>query len=798
MTLPFENDTSRVIDKIVSAQLKHDKLKKGLTVFAIALAAFLMTAVLLLVSGIINVNQNGGNSITGSYHVLISGMEKEQYKKISTDSRIELPGLSAAIGSIKVGENRLNISYSNKDSLTLNGLSVSEGEMPKAENEILIEEEYLLSQKIDAGIGDIISLPVSDGQKKVDFAISGYLETAASGTERTLYAAIVSEEYFVAINGWENFPPAAMFRIKKDVLLNHGNIEDIVAQIASDAGIGQPPSVNEAFVKLSQPSALMIAVAVVGLAIIIMASILVIYCIFYISIISSIKKYGQLRTIGMTAKQIKRLVFKEGSSLTLVAIPIGLITGTLLSYVLVPQGFRISNMVWVCPLVVALAYITVRLSIKKPAKIASTISPIEASRYEADNNLRKHTKKRRLSTYSLAKTQIFRYKKKNMLTISSLILTGVLLLEMSSVLSSVDAREMSLSGFTRGQFVIGFTNQELRENALEKVQIESPFTDEIYNALANVSGVTEIADDWHLPVSTDLKGAESDAEIVGFVQDDMELIQNCVSDGRIPEYGKLVSQNQLIIGRPNDFEEIFSVQPEVGASITLKVFDGNHSEDMQFEIAAILDENKIGNNGDKIDMLLLPVDSMKKIANSNLTYQYVIRVGDDFEQQAEKEIEQILAENPRLDVVNLSAAIAQNENFLQGTKFALAAAIIFIGCFSVMNLLNTIMTGIVTRRKEFALMCSVGMSKKQLSAMIHYEGLIVVSIGLVLSLAIGGGIGYAICIFLKSSLMSYLNYQFPLGIASLYCIIVILCSVTITEAALKYQNKLSVIELLRS
>lgn len=81
--------------------------------------------------------------------------------------------------------------------------------------------------------------------------------------------------------------------------------------------------------------------------------------------------------------------------------------------------------------------------------------------------------------------------------------------------------------------------------------------------------------------------------------------------------------------------------------------------------------------------------------------------------------------------------------------------------------------------------------------MIHYEGLIVVSIGLVLSLAVGGGIGYAACIFLKSSLMSYLNYQFPFGIAVLYCIIVIFCSSTITEAALKYQGKLSVIELLK-
>ena len=257
----------------------------------------------------------------------------------------------------------------------------------------------------------------------------------------------------------------------------------------------------------------------------------------------------------------------------------------------------------------------------------------------AGNNLRKHTKKRRLSAYSLAKIQILRYKKKNILTISSLILTGVLLLGLSSVLSSVDAREMALSGFARGQFVISFTNQELRENALEKVQAESPFTDEIYNDFANVSGVKEIADDWHLPVSADLQAAESDAEIVGFVQEDMELLQSCISDGRIPDYEKLVSQNQLIIGRPDDFEETFRMQPEVGVSVTLKVFDGNHSENMQFEIAAILDKTKIGNNGDKIDMLLLSVDSMKKIADSNLTYQYVIRVGDDFEQQAEKEIE---------------------------------------------------------------------------------------------------------------------------------------------------------------
>ena len=177
MILPFENDTSRVIHRITSAHLKHDRLKTVITIFASTLAAFLMSSILLLISGIITVNQNGGNSVTGSYHALVSGVTQEQYNKLSTDSHIELLGLTAPLGSVNVGKDRLNLSYSNIDCLTLNGLSVSEGKMPLQENEILIEEEYLFSQKIDAKIGDTISLPSPDGQDKTDFRISGYLET---------------------------------------------------------------------------------------------------------------------------------------------------------------------------------------------------------------------------------------------------------------------------------------------------------------------------------------------------------------------------------------------------------------------------------------------------------------------------------------------------------------------------------------------------------------------------------------------------------------------------------------------
>lgn len=122
MTLPFENDTNSFIKKLASAQLKKERLKKIFTIVAISLATFLMASVLLLVSGIITVNQNGGNNITGSYHALISSIEKEQYQKLSDDVRVDLCGFTASIGSVKSGKDRLNISYSNNDALTLNGL----------------------------------------------------------------------------------------------------------------------------------------------------------------------------------------------------------------------------------------------------------------------------------------------------------------------------------------------------------------------------------------------------------------------------------------------------------------------------------------------------------------------------------------------------------------------------------------------------------------------------------------------------------------------------------------------------
>lgn len=799
MTWPFENDTSAVIQKLASAKLKHNKLQKRVAVFAIMLAAALMSAVLLLTSGIAAVNRDGGNSVTGSYHALISGIGQTEFEKLQADGQTVLTGLTVSLGSSKIGDSRLNLSYSNADALALNGLTVSDGRMPESEQEILVEKEYLDYWKLDAGIGDRISILMPNTQEEREFTISGYLKTAASGTDRSLYAAIVSEQYFVAHGGWDGFSPAAMIRVNAGGTSSKSEVETLVTEVLARAGIMKIPSFNETYVNLSRPSVLLIGTAAAGLAVIIAACILVIYNIFYIAIINSIQEYGQLRTLGMTGRQIKRLVLREGLALSVRSIPAGLGAGTVLSCLLIPQGFRPVSLLWVWPVVTVLVYLTVRLSLRKPALLAASISPIAASRYTGQQ-IRKNRLARRpekISPVMLAKKYLATNRKKNVLTVLSLALTGVLLMGFSSVLSSINARDMSLSGFPRGQFILNISDDRLRNAPLEQIQTSSPFTDSLKNSLNMISGLEDITEYHYLPAAFQTDAVESELSVVGFDRDDMDLIRPCLSVQTDLDYDSLAEQSLLIVGRPDSLEREYGIQLETGQTLTLKIFDGTSSDYRDFTVGAVLDQSKIGSSGDKIDMLMLPMDVMEQLTSANTLYQLAVRISDGMEAQAEAEIDQILNAASGLEMMSLSAAIAQNENFIQGMKLVLAAAVAFIGCFAIMNLIHTILTGVIVRQKEHTLMRCVGMGQNQLCSMVLWESLMTSGIGLVFSMLIGGGVGAALCSRLKNGLMTYLHYRFPVGIALVYGAVVVLSALTVTWAALKHQNKLSLIEQLR-
>ena len=139
---------------------------------------------------------------------------------------------------------------------------------------------------------------------------------------------------------------------------------------------------------------------------------IVIYSIFYISVASNVRNYGQLRTIGTTKRQIKKMVYREGKLLAAIGIPIGLIVGNMIGYFLIPDGWY-----WLITLCVTagvgfFTFMIVMLSIRTPVKKAAAIPPMEALRYSDYQGKLKESSMlhRKITPLSLPKRNLSRQK----------------------------------------------------------------------------------------------------------------------------------------------------------------------------------------------------------------------------------------------------------------------------------------------------------------------------------------------------------------------------------------------------
>jgi putative ABC transport system permease protein len=157
---------------------------------------------------------------------------------------------------------------------------------------------------------------------------------------------------------------------------------------------------------------------------------------------NQVSQIGQLKTIGMTEKQIKRMIRKEGYRFCLFGIPAGITVGIIFAYLLEPNGITIINAIATSIFAIILGIIIVQISVYKPAQIASNISPIEATKYVGNDPELKESRVRnrknhiRLSPYSLAVLSEKQNRKKHNLTIASLAIGGILFMVGATFISS--------------------------------------------------------------------------------------------------------------------------------------------------------------------------------------------------------------------------------------------------------------------------------------------------------------------------------------------------------------------------
>ena len=137
---------------------------------------------------------------------------------------------------------------------------------------------------------------------------------------------------------------------------------------------------------------------------------------------------------------------------------------------------------------------------------------------------------------------------------------------------------------------------------------------------------------------------------------------------------------------------------------------------------------------------------------------------------------------------------AMGRNQLFGTISGLA---IFIMTFSILSMMNTLITNIVTRKQELAMLESIGMSKGQIRKMLLGESLLLVIATVGITMTVGTLCGYALCKALYGMGAFYMAFQFPMVFALAYAGVLIAVPLIITLVSMKSFSKEALVERLR-
>ena len=627
---------------ITKKEIENNKIISSLLILSIFLSTVLLTITFLISDQMKDMNIKVSGTWTGLYQ----NIDPNLFSTIDQEEEVKLAGLSINIGSTSINDYIINVSYADKDALVLSGLDIRSGRMPSDKNEILVEESLRgqSGRKIITGDKIYLKLP-TDTSSSNEFIVCGTFAAPSSEMDKKTFGAIVSKEYLNSIDN--HFLQTNIF-----VQLNTTNKSLAKEQLNYILEKNQAVAnyaLNEAYLTSLENAWIYTALgAGLGIVILILAYFTV-YCISYISIINNVKKYGQLRTIGVTFKQIRYINRWKYTIFLVNGLALGSILGGVIAFIVIPDTFSLTNLVRKFIVIVIIEALMVALAARKPLNIIKTMSLVDSSRYIGVEDIKPHKTINHITPFSLAKLYNRRYRKKVNLTVLLLALSGSLVIICSTILSSLDAKKMSKQNFLNEDYHISIEDDLLRANAMEKVQINNPLNSQLISELKGLSNVKEIWSKLDLPFFLDMKEKESISSIVSFDAGEYNRIKEIIVEGELPLYNEL-NRSDIIIGRPSDFKEITGYAPKVNSTIKLGIFKGNIREEIELRIIAILDEKKAIQN--KFDTFIMSYKCMNELSEANLTSEIYIQ--SDGTVEADNQILNVVDkyENIQVDSLN--------------------------------------------------------------------------------------------------------------------------------------------------
>ena len=781
----------KTLTNLVKGNLKSSKAKSVLICITIMLTTTLLTSVGIICNNWLKTNKAATIEYSGSFEGIYKRVNKDKLDIIKNNASIDQYGIYKAIGTSQYEDSNLGLIYADNTIKNMANIKFEDGTMPEKENEIAIESGYLNLLNNGEKIGDKIKLSyesLSTGEiKEKEFILSGILQTSDISKAQKSYSAIISKSYFVSEEVDENTKYNVYINIVKPKKLTADEVKESILSIAKNMGIEEyDVRINTDYINASNPDPQVIAGGIIVALIIILSSMLVIYSIFYVSVINKVHEYGKLRAVGATKRQIRKIILREGFILSCISIPLGIAIGYLIGQVVILKALKMDRYgvggmnIFIAIGVAVITVISVLLSLLKPMKMACNISPVEAMRY--DGNDSKQKKRKGYEEINLKKitfANLSRNKKRTVITLLSLSLSGILFIVASTIMNCLNPDNITV-------YLDNYDWNEDGSNNLYDIQANNPLGKEMCERLENIPGVKKINMEKSAWASIDISAGEKNLEdIQGFDKEFYDELSEHLVEGEINKEA-LESGEGLVYTHPSYAKEIGI---KVGSTQVITIYDGKDSYKKEFTVLALVD---IGGASIRI-----PESVMDSLIKTDTTIRVGLEVKKDMLKSVEEEIKNITDNDEYLSYGTLEDSIETYKKSMAITSVLIYSLVIIIGVIGLMNLINTMITSIITRKRELGILQAIGLSDKQLVKMLQIEGLFYTVGTLLITLTLGNILGYIAVIIFRNTGASYAIYDYPLTQTIIMIVAITLVQILITYMITNNFKKDSLVDRIR-
>lgn len=820
----LKNNNKDVVKRISRRSMKMNRVRNIFSILAIVMTTLMFTAVftlcysLFINMDIMLVRQQGTKASIYLYYPTQSQLEA-----VRNTEDVRAVGVRIKAGYAPLDENGdvvIYLDYYDKTEYEKNhipAITDVHGSYPVGEDEVMMSLDALSALEInDPDLGMPIKLTLADGTEKT-FLLTGWFKDYAyfSGSKE----ALVSKAY-VEKQG---------FSMEEDGLLaisvKSGTQEETLEQLEAHVPLHEDQEFFSSYD--SQPESMGNALVLAALAfligaIIIASGYLLIYNVMYISVTRDIRFYGMLKTIGTSPKQLKQIVKKQVFHLAVYGIPIGIALGTLLafvavpfvmdlfetgSYVAMPNDIRFSPLIYV--LTILFDLFTIALGCRKPAKLASRVSPVEALKYNGMSRENGIKRKRTTSggkLYKMAWRNVFREKKRSILVFASLFMGTMAFLTVNTFMNGIRL-ENYVNKYLPNDYNIycHISNEDKSEEEMTASAMR------LGESIRNIDGITFVsvnkeADveldfdrETYLPfleMATGEDGGTVD-DLVAFYEEhtgteqaysapvvsvSTELIKKHNERAREKiDVEKFERGEVCVIGTVKNAEQASAMK---GKTIGMTDINSGKHRDIVVDVCMVQGDEYAFELGYFWYMMAAPsvivvsesfMDSLSDTATVNTINADCV---PEKEQEVTAQINYLTGNSDVVIATEIKTEmISSFKSGMSSLNILINGISLLLILIGVINFVNVMLTGVYTRRKELAVMESVGMTKKQIKSMLVLEGMYygLITIGMILT--VGNLIMWAVA-RLTMKIIDYAVISYPwLGIGIMSLLIMMVCMI---------------------